>query len=122
SLTVGECTYKMGIGGLHSTESEVAHIAEADTLLLDRDVVSYYPSIILNQHLFPSHLGRDFLRVYRSIVERRVGAKKAGNKVVADSLKITINGSFGKLGSIYSILFAPDLMIQVTITGQLALL
>lgn len=37
-------------------------------------------------------------------------------------LKIAINGSFGKLGSSYSALFAPELMIAVTITGQLSLL
>lgn len=36
--------------------------------------------------------------------------------------KIQINGSFGKFGSKYSTLYAPGLMIQVTITGQLALL
>jgi DNA polymerase elongation subunit (family B) len=36
--------------------------------------------------------------------------------------KILTNGTFGKLGSKYSFLFAPNLMIQVTITGQLALL
>src|SRR5690606_23235893 len=40
----------------------------------------------------------------------------------ADSLKITINGSFGKLGSMWSILFSPNLLIQTTVTGQLALL
>jgi DNA polymerase elongation subunit (family B) len=42
--------------------------------------------------------------------------------IEAEGLKITINGSFGKLGSVWSILFAPDLLIQTTITGQLALL
>ena len=36
--------------------------------------------------------------------------------------KVSINGSFGKLGSKYSALYAPDLLIQTTITGQLALL
>ena len=38
------------------------------------------------------------------------------------SKKIQINGSFGKLGSKYSLLYAPDLLLQTTITGQLALL
>ena len=33
-----------------------------------------------------------------------------------------MNGSFGKLGSIYSKLYAPELLLQVTITGQLMLL
>lgn len=38
------------------------------------------------------------------------------------TFKIVLNGTFGKLGSKYSFLYSPNLMIQVTITGQLALL
>ena len=114
--------YRMGIGGLHSSETKVAHKADKNTLLLDRDVASYYPSIILNQMLFPQHLGANFLKVYQTLVTRRLKAKHEGLKIIADSLKITINGSFGKLGSPYSVLYSPDLLIQVTITGQLALL
>lgn len=41
---------------------------------------------------------------------------------IADSKKLLVNGSFGKLGSKYSIFYAPSEMIQVTVTGQLALL
>jgi len=121
-ITIGGSTYAMRIGGLHSTEKSAAHYADANTIIVDRDVTSYYPFIILNLGLYPQHLGQQFLQVYRTLVDRRIAAKKAGNKVVADSLKITINGSFGKLGSMYSILYSPDLLIQVTVTGQLALL
>lgn len=121
-LDMNGSVYRMGIGGLHSSEKSTAHFTDKDYVLIDRDVESYYPRIILNQGLAPKHLGDPFLRVYRSIVERRVAAKRAKNKVVSDSLKIVINGSFGKLGSKWSILYAPDLMIQVTITGQLSLL
>lgn len=121
-LKIGNNTYRMGIGGLHSSETTSAHIADANTIIVDRDVTSYYPQIILNQQLYPQHLGPQFLRVYERIVQRRVAAKAAGLKVMADSLKITVNGSFGKLGSKWSILYSPDLLIQVTITGQLALL
>jgi len=60
--------------------------------------------------------------VYQQLVDRRLYAKKTGDKVIADSLKITINGSFGKLGSPYSVLYSPNLLIQTTVTGQLALL
>ena len=67
-------------------------------------------------------MGTTFLDVYRNIVLRRLAAKKCGNKVVADSLKICVNGSFGKLNSKYSSLYAPDLLIQVTVSGQLCLL
>ena len=121
-INIGQCTYKMGIGGLHSTEHSIVHYADEDTLLIDRDVESYYPRIILNQSLYPQHLGKHFLQVYNSIVERRLAAKHSGDKVTADSLKITINGSFGKFGNCYSALYSPNLLIQVTVSGQLNLL
>ena len=115
-------TYRMGIGGLHSSESHTVHHADADTMLIDFDVAAYYPSILLNQGLYPKHLGPGFLKVYQSLVDRRLAAKAAKNSVVNESLKITINGTFGKTASKYSFLYAPDLFIQITITGQLALL
>jgi hypothetical protein len=121
-IAIGNSVYRMGIGGLHSSEYRTAHIADEDTLIIDRDVASYYPAIVLNCRLFPEHLTDAFLQVYRDIVNRRLEAKRAGDKVVADALKITINGSFGKLGSKYSVLYSPNLLIQVTLTGQLALL
>jgi len=121
-VAIGASVYRMGIGGLHSTESSTSHVADENTLLIDRDVASYYPSIILGSSLAPVHMGEPFLRVYRDIVEQRLAAKHAGDKVKADALKITINGSFGKFGSKWSALYSPDLLIQTTLTGQLALL
>lgn len=121
-VSIGNSTYRLGNGGLHSSEKQQAIKSNSDYILIDRDVASYYPTIILNCGLFPTHLGENFLTVYRALVERRLAAKAAKNSAVAEALKITINGTFGKLGSPYSTLYAPDLMIQVTVTGQLALL
>lgn len=135
-VKLGKSTYKLGMGGLHSNEKKIAHVATDEIILADNDVESFYPRTILNQRLFPPHLGEAFLAVYNKIVETRIHAKamaakckkdgdRAGAKkwkVIADSLKITINGSFGKLGNKYSTLYAPQLMLQVTITGQLVLL
>lgn len=124
SVAIGAGVYRMGIGGLHSSEQSQALVSDAEHVLIDRDVTSYYPAIILEGNLSPLHLRERnaFIRVFRSIVERRVEAKKSGNSVVANALKIVANGSFGKLGSRYSVLYSPHLMIQVTLTGQLALL
>ncbi len=119
---LGSSTYRLGVGGLHSSEESVAYQCSDTVILIDRDVASYYPAIILNLQLFPDNLGPDFLKVYRSIVTRRLLAKKEGNKTVSESLKIVINGSFGKLGNHYSKLYAPNLLTQVTMTGQLSLL
>lgn len=121
-IQIGDSVYRMGVGGLHSSEKCTAHIADEDTILVDRDVASYYPRIILNCLLAPAHLGAPFLKAYNRQVNDRLAAKHAGQRTIADSLKIVVNGSFGKLGSMYSVLYAPDLLIQVTITGQLSLL
>lgn len=121
-IKIGNSVYKLGIGGLHSTEKSAAHHSGKHFILVDRDVTSYYPFIILNQGLYPAHIGPVFLEIYRAIVERRLAAKNSGDKSTADTLKIVINGSFGKFGSMYSALYAPDLLIQTTISGQLNLL
>jgi len=121
-INVGSSLYQMGIGGLHSCEKSTAHRSDENTLLLEKDVTSYYPFIILNNRYYPHHMGEEFLDVYEDIVQRRLKAKRLKDKVTADSLKITINGSFGKLGSKYSKLYSPHLMVQVTVTGQLSLL
>lgn len=114
--------YQMGIGGLHSQEKNQVIKCGAGERLYEADFASFYPFIILGESFYPEHLGKGFLNTYRSIVERRISAKHSGDSVTADSLKITINGSFGKLGSKYSALYSPNLLIQTTVTGQLCLL
>lgn len=121
-LDINGSVYRMGIGGLHSSEQKQCYVADDKHILRDFDVVSFYPKIILNQGLYPTHLGPAFLSVYKDLVDTRIAAKAAGRKSEANSRKIIINGTFGKLGSKYSILYAPDLLIQVTLTGQLVLL
>lgn len=121
-INIGNSEYQLGVGGLHSKEKKQIIIPKNNQILIDKDVAAYYPRIILNLKLYPKLLGEDFLTVYEKIVETRLKAKREGNKVVNESLKIVINGSFGKLGSKWSVLYAPDLMIRVTITGQLSLL
>jgi hypothetical protein len=121
-ITIGSTTYEIGIGGLHSQEKNLTVEADDDFVVRNADYASYYPYIILNNKLYPEHLGKKFLKIYRKIVETRIAAKKSGDKLTADSLKITINGSFGKYGSKYSKLYSPKLLLQTTITGQLTLL
>lgn len=121
NIRIGTTDYQMGIGGLHSKEKSRSHVSGATFRLFDFDVTSFYPRIILNLGLYPEHIGPQFLRVYGGIVDRRVAAKKAKRNIEANSLKIVANGSYGKLGSKFSILYAPHLVIQTTLTGQLSL-
>ena len=125
-FSLGQGTYKVGIGGLHSTHDLKFYVEATDEVLLsDFDVASYYPNIIMKCGLIPSlggNRGEKFIEVYRDIYNQRIAAKHSGNKAVANSLKITLNGTYGKLGNKYSAFYSPDLMLAVCLTGQLNLL
>lgn len=60
----------------------------------------------------------------REIKERLVEIDREINyhKTKSDSLKICLNGTFGKTSNKYSTLYAPEFMIRTTITGQLTIL
>lgn len=118
----GASVYSVGIGGIHSTEQKRHVSSDDDWVLIDADVASQYPSIIMERGLFPAALGKDFLSVYKELLDQRLAAKKAKDKVTDKGLKISINGAYGKLGSKYSVLFAPQLLTTVTLTGQLSIL
>jgi hypothetical protein len=138
SITIAHSTYKIGIGGLHSQEKRAVHVSDDRYVLRDNDVASYYPSLMLNSGAWPPSMGPTFLQEFAAIKEERLAAKalqgklkKAGDTsspqyveamVGNEGGKIMINGTFGKTGSPYSVLFAPEMLIQTTITGQLSLL
>lgn len=121
-IKINNTVYTMGIGGLHSNEKSRYYVSRDGWKLKDHDVTSYYPQLILNSGKFPKALGSVFVVVYQTIKDERVAAKRAGDKVVNESLKIVINGSFGKFGDPYSVLYAPHMLIQTTVTGQLSIL
>lgn len=138
TIPIGTSVYKIGIGGLHSQEKCVVHRSDEFSVLRDSDVAAYYPNLILNSGEWPPALGQAFRQEYEAIVLERIAAKqlqaklkKSGDTkspayieayVGNEGGKIMINGTFGKTGSPYSILFAPEMLIQTTITGQLSLL
>lgn len=123
-IVIGANTYRMGVGGLHSKEKRAIHRSDEDYELSDNDVTSYYPNLIIKQGMYPPHVGPAFLQSYTRIVTRRIEAKRAGDKGTAETLKIVANGTFGKTGERggHSVVYYPEMMIQVTLSGQLSLL
>lgn len=116
-------TFSIGLGGLHTEDDPGLFVSDNDHTLMDADVSSYYPSMILEYGIAPAHLDKEkFLTVYRQLVEERLEAKAAGDKTKADGVKITINAVFGMLRSKYFWLFDPLAFYKVTIGGQLLLL
>jgi len=116
-------TYKVGIGGLHSThDKKVCHMATREWIIEDIDATSYYPSIMLLGNLVPKNLGAQFLEEYRIIYNRRLEAKKIKDQSTMDVLRIALNGTFGKTADMFSPIYSPDLMLYIVLTGQFTLL
>ena len=128
-IKIGRMTYTMGIGGLHSTEAHRALKTDERSFLLDVDVASQYPNIIMKLGLYPKAMGPAFLKIYGELIKDRLSAKArysttkaVGDRVEMDGGRVALNGVFGKLGSSYSSLYSPKLLIAVTLSGQLAIL
>ena len=81
--------FKTGVGGIHSIDSPGCWIPKDDEVLMDIDVSSYYPNLILTNGLYPRVWGPVFLEIFRDIVNERMDAKKLGRvlKSVIDSIE-----------------------------------
>ena len=136
SLQLGMLEYKLGVGGLHSVDGPGVFEADEENAIIDLDVTSYYPSIIVQENLFPKQLGPDFVEDMRTLRTTRIAAKegekkakKAGDKEaetkhkhVNAALKVVLNSTFGKLNDVYSPLRSTPDALRITINGQLMLL
>ena len=80
-ITIGGSTYAMGIGGLHSTEANRMVASDDDNVLIDADVTSQYPNIIMKLGLYPQALGPAFLKVYGKVLADRVAAKSRAKQI-----------------------------------------
>ncbi len=121
-IQIGNNIFNIGIGGLHSQEKKLVKISNDTYTMRNADVGSYYPSMIIEFGFYPKQYGKHFLNIYKDIYNKRMEAKAKGDKSVSESLKLVLNGTFGKFGNKYSKIYSPELMLQVTITGQLLLL
>lgn len=144
-INYGRTTYRMGRGGLHSTEAHRALHSDDDNVLIDLDATGYYPNFGLKIGLYPKGAGPKYLDVGGVIINTRTAAKREMQKfdallindpdnaelkasrepfkVEAEGLKISANGAmFGKLGSEYSFLYGPDILFAITMGGQLSII
>lgn len=121
-IYVGSGCYRLGVGGLHSSEQQVRYVSNEQQVLIDADVASFYPEIIRKCEIFPKQMGRAFLKVYGAKIDHRL-ALKAAKDPTAEGWKIVVNGTFGKLNNKWSKLYSPfNGSLHVCLIGQLSLL
>lgn len=114
--------YSVGVGGIHSVNSPEIIIPRDNEMLIDIDVASLYPSMLIEYEFYPKHLGKEFLEVYKQIKDERIEAKHNGDKVKNETLKLALNGLSGNLQNEHNFCYSPFAVMQIRINGQLLLL
>jgi hypothetical protein len=76
-------------GGLHSIGKRaiIPALNEGESII-DNDVSSYYPNVVLQEKIAPEGFEKAFLELYAEILASRMAAKKAGDKWLSDCQKI----------------------------------
>jgi len=119
--------YSFMKGGLHTENTPKVFEADEECEIIDWDVSSYYPAIIINNEQFPAHLGKEFLRGYKQMFEKRLELKplaKKDRKIkgIVGALKLAVNSVYGKSSDMQSWIFDRQLTMFTTITGELSLM
>ena len=119
--------YTIGLGGGHSDNTSEIWESDEDNQLVDLDVGSLYPAIIVNNSYYPYHLGKELLNVYKQLYEKRIELKplaKKDKKIagIVGAIKLILNSAYGKMGSMDSWMFDKQVQVSVCLTGQFALL
>lgn len=117
---VGGCPCTVGFGGIHGAIPCYRERAGNGRSIRNQDVGSFYP----NQMRINGYCSRSIPnpQLYADTIARRIAAKKAGNKAVANALKLVLNTTYGAMLNRYNALFDPLMGRSVCISGQLQLL
>lgn len=108
-----------GTGGLHAATYSGVYTPNPDEVIKSLDVASLYPSLAIVNSYYPEHLGIEFCKVYKELLDSRLVAKKAGNTALSDAYKLSLNGAYGKSSDENSFLYDPKFTMQITLNGQL---
>lgn len=122
NFVFGGLRYTVRVGGIHSKNDPEIIIPAEDEMLIDIDVASLYPSMLIEYGFYPKHLGPEFLEVYSQIRSERIEAKHNGDKIKDSTLKLALNGLSGNLQNEHNFCYSPFAVMQIRINGQLLLL
>ncbi|QXV72964.1 hypothetical protein [Edwardsiella phage PVN06] len=121
SVVVDDVEYKFGTGGIHAAVDNTVWKSSEEYILESRDVVSYYPTMAIENRVFPEHLSDRFCDIYKTMFLERRRAKRDGLDNIQKMLKLALNGTYGDSNNVYSPFYDPKFTMTITINGQLML-
>ena len=120
NITVGECPVTLGFGGIHGAIPFHQEEEINCRLIRNYDVASYYPHLMVYYGYTSRNIPNP--QIYADMLEKRMRAKKSGDKATANALKLVANTTYGAMLNKYNDLYDPLKGRSVCITGQLFLL
>ena len=120
NITVGECPVTLGFGGIHGAIPFHQEEEIDGRLIRNYDVASYYPHLMVYYGYTSRNIPNP--QIYADMLEKRMKAKKSGDKATANALKLVANTTYGAMLNKYNDLYDPLMGRSVCITGQLFLL
>lgn len=111
--------FDFGTGGIHGSVAKQRIESDETHAIIDLDVTSYYPSIAIQNRLYPLHLGELFCDIYTDVMAQR--QRYAKGTAENAMLKLALNGVYGDSNNPYSPFYDSQYTMAITINGQLLL-
>lgn len=111
--------FDFGTGGIHGSIAPNIIEESGEYAIIDYDVTSLYPSIAIQNKVYPKHLTDRFCEIYARMKEQRLSYPKGTPENAM--LKLALNGVYGDSNNVYSPFYDPQYTMTITINGQLML-
>lgn len=108
-----------GSGGIHGTTETCIFDEKKGYQIIDFDFASYYPNLMVRGEFVPQHLKDLFLDFFKALIADRIAAKRIGDKITAEILKLMLNSTYGMLNNIYSFMYDWQQTLAVCLNGEL---
>ena len=120
--------HTIGWGGIHASVTKEYIDNKDGGLLLHIDVNSYYPSLLIFGKVYPENktigelaFGKEGIKIYKEIYNKRLQLKREGKKKEQAPLKIVLNGTYGILRDKNSNAYYPRGATLISVYGQMYL-
>ena len=120
TTAVGKCSVTFAWGGVHGAKPCVIVEETKDRVIRNKDVGSLYPNSMINFG-YCSRSMKD-PEAYVKLVKKRLGYKKAGDKMRANALKLVVNTVYGAMLNLFNDLADRWAGRSVCISNQLAMM
>jgi hypothetical protein len=111
--------FDFGTGGIHGSIAPNIITQSDKYAIIDYDVTSLYPSIAIQNDVYPKHLTKRFCEIYARMKEQRLSYPKGTPENAM--LKLALNGVYGDSNNPFSPFYDPQYTMTITINGQLML-